>query len=204
MAEFVLFNPDIHSDDNNQLLLEHRLNTTERMKKNHQIDLEKLVGPIDEYVQNEMKTHVTYKPPEEVMLFIIVDGEAAGMGRISKIREDAGEIKQMYNRPKYRGKGYAKMMLRKLMDEGRKLGYSTYLLDVWKLGHSARHIYTSAGFTEIERYPESRSPSFMAPYYTFMEKRENEVYSNPTRGNKSSTTTYRSRRCSYSTSQTKR
>ena len=119
-----------------------------------------------------MKTHVSFKAPEEVVLLIYVDGAVAGMGRISKLREDAGEIKQMYNRPKFRGRGLAKEMLNRLMDRGRELGYSTFLLDVWKLGYPARHIYTSAGFKEIARYPESESPSFMAPYYMFMEKKE--------------------------------
>jgi ribosomal protein S18 acetylase RimI-like enzyme len=172
MVQFVVFDPTIHYDDYYQLLLEHRLNTTKRMKENHQVDLEKIVGSIPEYVKNEMKTHVMFKTPEEIVYLIYVDGEAAGMGRMSKIRKDAGEIKQMYNRPKFRGRGLAKQMLSRLMEKGRALGYSTFLLDVWKLGYPARHIYTSAGFEEIERYPESESPSFMAPYYMFMEKKE--------------------------------
>ena len=172
MVEFVLFDPDIHSDDYFQLLLEHRYNTAKRMKKNHQIDLEKRLGAIHEHVKNELKTHVTFKPPEEVVILIYVDGKAAGMGRISKLREDAGEIKQMYNRPQFRGRGYGKMMFNKLMEKGREYGYSTFLLDVWKLGLPARHIYMSAGFREIERYPENKLPSFMVPYYVFMRKTE--------------------------------
>ena len=173
MVEFILFDPDIHLDDYHQLLLEHRNNTVERMKKEHQIDVFKIIGlSIPDFVRNELETHVSFKPPREVVYLIYDDGNAVGMGRISKLREDAGEIKQMYNRPQYRGMGYGKMMLRKLMEKGRELGYSTFLLDVWKLGHPARHIYSSAGFTEIERYPENRLPSFMEPYYVFMEKKE--------------------------------
>jgi hypothetical protein len=61
------------------------------MKENHQVDIEKILDPIPEFVQNEMKTHVTYKAPIEVVILIYIDGEIAGMGRISKIREDAGE-----------------------------------------------------------------------------------------------------------------
>lgn len=171
MVQFIQFDPTIHFDDYKQLLLEHRLNTTRRMKENHQIDVEEIYGPIPELVEKQMKTHVKFEPPEETVLLIYVDSKVAGMGRISKVREDAGEIKQMYNRPKFRGRGYAKMMLSKLMEKGRELGYSTFLLDVWKLGYPARHIYSSTGFKEIERYPENELPSFMEPYYMFMEKK---------------------------------
>jgi ribosomal protein S18 acetylase RimI-like enzyme len=170
MVQFVQFDPTKHYNDYHLLLLEHRLNTTNRLKENHQLDAVEIFGQIPELVENQMKTHVTFKPPEEVILLIYVDGEVAGMGRISKVRNDAGEIKQMYNRPKFRGRGYAKAMLKKLMEKGRELGYTTFLLDVWKLGHPARHIYSSAGFKEIERYPENKLPSFMEPYYVFMEK----------------------------------
>jgi ribosomal protein S18 acetylase RimI-like enzyme len=82
-------------------------------------------------------------------------------------------IKQMYNRPEFRGRGLAKEMLSRLLEKGRDLGYSTFLLEVWKINNPAIHIYTSAGFKEIERYPASESPSFMAPYYIFMKKTEN-------------------------------
>lgn len=172
MVEFVQFDPIIHCKDYHQLLLEHRLNTTRRVKENHQLDLEKIVGPIPELVENELKTHLKFKPPEEVILLIYCDGEAAGMGRLSRIRDDAGEIKLMYNKPGFRGRGYAKQMLNRLLEKGRELSYSTFLLDVWKLGYPARHIYSSAGFVERDRYPENSLPSFLQPYYTYMEKKE--------------------------------
>ena len=172
MVQFVQFDPEIHYDDYHLLLLEHRLNTTKRMRENHQVDLEEIYGSIPELVEKQMKTYMKFKSPEEIVLLIYVDGEVAGMGRISRMRENAGEVKQMYNRPKFRGRGYAKMMLQKLLEKGRELGYSTFLLDVWKLGYPARHIYSSSGFKEIQRYPENELPSFMVPYYIFMEKRE--------------------------------
>ncbi|MBM3292649.1 GNAT family N-acetyltransferase [Candidatus Bathyarchaeota archaeon] len=174
MIEFVLFNPNIHKEDYFQLLLKHRRNTVERVKENHQIDIEEKLGiPVQEFVENELKTHIAFKPPENVVYLIYVDDVAAGMGRISKVREDAGEIKQMFNLPQFRGRGYGKMMLEKLMETGRELGFTTFLLDVWKLGDPARHIYASAGFREIERYPENRLPLYLIPYYMFMEKKEN-------------------------------
>ena len=173
MAELVLFDPEIHNEDYFQLVLEHRLNTAERLKKSHQIEWSEYLGqPITEYVKNEFKTLVTLMPPDEAVYLSYFEGHAAGMGRISRLRKEAGEIKQMYVRPQYRGRGFAKQMLMKLLLMGRELGYTTFLLDVWMLEFAARHIYQSAGFVEVERYTENSLPLFMVPYYVFMEKKE--------------------------------
>ena len=173
MAEFVLFKPDIHSDDYYQLVLEHRLNTAERVKTNHQIDMVAYLGmPILEYVRNEFKTIANLKPPDDVVYMLIIEGKVAGMGRISRLRGDAGEIKEMFLRPQYRGKGYGKQTLSKLLETGRELGFSSFLLDVWKLELAARHIYKSAGFEEIERYPANKLPSILRPHHVYMEKKE--------------------------------
>ena len=119
MVQFVQFDPTNHYDEYHQLLLEHRINTFKRMKENHQVDLENTFGSAQELAEQQMKTHVTFKPPKEVVFLIYTEGEIAGMGRISKVRDNAGEIKQMYNRPKFRGRGFAKQMLQKLIEKGR-------------------------------------------------------------------------------------
>ena len=78
MSEFVLFDPVLHSKEYFQLILEHRLNTTERIKKNHQIDLVEYVGqPILEYVKNEFRTFASLKPPDDVVYLLFVEGKVA-------------------------------------------------------------------------------------------------------------------------------
>jgi predicted GNAT family acetyltransferase len=88
------------------------------------------------------------------------------------LRETVGEVKRMYNRLEYRGKGYAKQMVNRLLEEGRKLGCTHFLLDSSQFMPAAQHIYRSAGFKERGPYPESEPPEIMRPYMIFMEKKE--------------------------------
>ena len=68
MAEFVLFDPDIHLDNYHQLL-EHRTNTAERMKKEHKIDVFEIIGlSIPDLVRNELETHVSLKPRAHLLV----------------------------------------------------------------------------------------------------------------------------------------
>ena len=69
------------------------------------------------------------KPPEGILYIIEVDGEAGGMGRLSKQEEGVGEIGSMYTRPSYRRRGYGTEMLRRLEDKATELGYSILRLD---------------------------------------------------------------------------
>ena len=45
-----------------------------------------------------------FAEPDGRLLLVEVDGEIAGTISLRKIREDAGEIKRMYVKPKFRGK----------------------------------------------------------------------------------------------------
>jgi ribosomal protein S18 acetylase RimI-like enzyme len=94
------------------------------------------------------------------------------MGAIRKLGEEIGEIKRMYIRPLYRGRGYGKQMLSKLLEVGKEFGCSSFLLETSKFMTVAQHIYKSAGFIERDEYPESETPAIMRPYQVYMEKKE--------------------------------
>ena len=94
------------------------------------------------------------------------------MGAIRKLSNDIGEIKRMYIRPLYRGRGYGKQMLNKLLEVGREFGCSSFLLETSKFMTLAQYIYRSAGFIEREEYPESETPIILRQYQLFMEKTE--------------------------------
>ena len=50
-----------------------------------------------------MKNLDKFSEPDGTLLLAAVDGEIAGTISLRKIREDAGEIKRMYVKPKFRG-----------------------------------------------------------------------------------------------------
>jgi len=56
------------------------------------------------------------KPPGGILYMLVVEGEVAGMGALRKLSDEVGEVKRMYNRPHYRGRGLGKKMLKRLLD----------------------------------------------------------------------------------------
>jgi len=94
------------------------------------------------------------------------------MGALRKLNDKTGEIKRLYIRPLYRGKGYGKQMLNKLLEAGTKFGCSSFLLETPGFSRAAQHIYRSAGFKERKEYPESETPTILRPHWLFMEKKE--------------------------------
>ena len=77
----------------------------------------------------------------------------------------------MFIRPKYSGRGYCRMIFKKLMQKGKEFGYSKIRLETSDFMISAHKIYHSAGFKEIEQYPGVETPEPFLPFSIFMEKK---------------------------------
>ena len=92
------------------------------------------------------------------------------MGALRKLNKNIGEIKRMYIKPKYRGKGFGKEMLGLLLKKGKEFGFSSIRLDTGKFMVAAQQVYRLAGFQEREQYLESEVPTNFLPYWLFMEK----------------------------------
>ncbi|MHA2096363.1 MAG: GNAT family N-acetyltransferase [Candidatus Hodarchaeales archaeon] len=111
-----------------------------------------------------------FTPPEGIAYLLYVDEEVAGMGALRNINKDVGEIKRMYIRQKYRGKGLGKEMLQQLLKKAKKLGFTRIYLNTGPFMESARRIYQSLGFVEREEYPGSEILDKMKPFWLYMEK----------------------------------
>ena len=169
---FVSYNPHIHKKDFRQLNIETVTYHWYQLWGKHQIDVEELIGKTpEEYVDDRLESYETLKPPDGVLYILEVDGNAAGMGAVHRLRDGVGEIKLMYNRPEYRGRGYAQMLLDRLLEAGRGLGFSSFLLEVAGFAEAAQHVYKKAGFKERDPYPETEITS-LKPYWVWMEKKE--------------------------------
>ncbi|UCH03158.1 MAG: GNAT family N-acetyltransferase, partial [Candidatus Bathyarchaeota archaeon] len=94
------------------------------------------------------------------------------MGGLRKLRGEKGEIKRMYIRPAYRGRGYGKLLLNTLLEAGRAFGCASFLLETSTFMMVARHLYKSVGFVERDEYPESETPSILRQYQIYMEKKD--------------------------------
>jgi GNAT superfamily N-acetyltransferase len=92
-------------------------------------------------------------PPSGRLLIARVEGRAAGMISMKRIRNDACVIKRMYVRPEYRGKKIGRSLLNNLIQAAREIRYSRIHLDSANFMKESHPLYRSVGFKDIAPYP---------------------------------------------------
>jgi len=173
VVEFVPFDLNVHKEEYVKLNIEFLTWIADQYGENYQIDAVSIIGQIiPEYVDAHLEDLTSLKPPDGIIYLLVVEGDIAGMGALRKLSHKIGEIKRMYIRPFYRGRGYGKQMLNRLLKVGRRFGCSSFLLETSKFMTVAQHIYKSFGFIEREEYPESETPTLFRQYQLYMEKTE--------------------------------
>ena len=120
-------------------------------------------------VEEDMAHQEIFSPPDGRLLLALEGKEAAGLACMRRIRMDIGEIKRMYVRPEFRGKGIDRQLVDSLIQEARTIGYPRVRLDSTRFMVEAHALYRSAGFKEIEEYPESEIPEEYCAHWVFME-----------------------------------
>jgi ribosomal protein S18 acetylase RimI-like enzyme len=97
-----------------------------------------------------------YAPPTGQLLLAYVDGALAACGALRGLDDvdhaNACEMKRLYVRPAFRRFGLGRTLAEALLDEARRAGYSTMLLDTLDEMESARELYASLGFEECAPY----------------------------------------------------
>ena len=62
------------------------------------------------------------------------------------------EMKRLFVRPAARGQGLAKLLVGRVLDEARRLGYTEIRLDTLPMMGDAQALYAAMGFADIEAY----------------------------------------------------
>ena len=94
------------------------------------------------------------------------DGTAAGCGGVKLFGTAYGEIKRMYVRPQFRGRGFAKLILNHLSDYARAHGVTLLRLETGIHQHEAIALYEGMGFHRISPFGDYRED----PLSLFYEK----------------------------------
>ena len=94
-----------------------------------------------------------YAPPEGRLLLAEYDGELAGCVALHKLEPHICEMKRLYLRPQFRGKGFGRVLADFIIAEGRQIGYRRMRLDtVEPVMKDAVAMYRRIGFREIAPY----------------------------------------------------
>ncbi len=90
---------------------------------------------------------------EEVPFFVLrSNGIAAGCGGVKLFGPSYGEVKRMYVRPQFRGRGFAKLMLKHLADYALERGITVLRLETGIHQHEAIGLYERMGFYRIRPF----------------------------------------------------
>jgi ribosomal protein S18 acetylase RimI-like enzyme len=84
--------------------------------------------------------------------FVVVLGnEIVAMGALKKVNDQTAEIKRMRVKINYQRQGIGSIMLKKLIESAKELGYRKLILDTSANQTAAKQLYEKFGFREYKR-----------------------------------------------------
>lgn len=92
-------------------------------------------------------------------LYIIYDGAPAGCIGLRPLNQYHCEMKRLYVRHEFRGKGFGKILAQKILDDAKEIGYTKMYLDTLLSLDTAVKMYKQMGFREIEPYYDNPYPN---------------------------------------------
>jgi putative acetyltransferase len=94
-----------------------------------------------------------YAPPDGRLLLAEYEGRLAGCVALHQWEPGVCEMKRLYLRPSFRGKGWGRVIAETIISEARKIGYQCMRLDtIEPIMKDAVEMYRKLGFREIAPY----------------------------------------------------
>jgi putative acetyltransferase len=108
-----------------------------------------------------------YSMPTGRLLLASYNDQPAGCVALKRIDEHTCEMKRMFVYPEFHGKGIGYALAKAIIDEAKKIGYSSMKLDTSIRQIEAQKLYQGFGFKNIEAYYEL--PEMLKNWLVFME-----------------------------------
>ena len=104
-----------------------------------------------------------YAPPDGCILLAEESGRFLGCVALRPLEDKICEMKRLYVKPDYRGRGIGRILACSIIDRAREIGYAKMRLDTISTMQEARTLYYSLEFQNIKayRYSPLDEPSFM-------------------------------------------
>ncbi len=93
-----------------------------------------------------------YAPPRGRLFLALADGGFAGTVGLRPVDERTGEMKRLFVRPEFRGRGFGGRLVRLILSEAASAGYSRIVLDTLPSMGEAQALYGRLGFRDTPPY----------------------------------------------------
>ena len=93
-----------------------------------------------------------YVSPDGCLFLALWEGQVAGCVGLRKFSLGICEMKRLYTKPQFRGLGVGRILCEAIIEKARNIGYHHMRLDTLPSMETARHLYSSLGFEEIDPY----------------------------------------------------
>ncbi len=97
-----------------------------------------------------------YAPPKGRLLLATHGPQLAGCAALHKLEDEICEMKRLYVRRQFRGKGLGRVLAERVVADAREIGYKRLRLDtIEPVMRDAVAMYRKLGFKEIAPYREN-------------------------------------------------
>ena len=99
-----------------------------------------------------------YAPPNGALLLARDGHETAGCVALRRLAPGTCEMKRLYVRPAWRGRGVGALLVDAILAEARRRGYTRMRLDTVPGMEAAQRLYERLGFRDIAPYTDNPVP----------------------------------------------
>ena len=104
------------------------------------------------YEEELLHPEQKYGMPDGRLYLLLYGGKPAGCIGLRRLDAERCEMKRLYVRPQFRGKGLGDLLVQQIIGDARQIGYKKMLLDTFPFMEAAIALYRKYGFYEIPSY----------------------------------------------------